>query len=159
MLFIREPGLQATVNQTVPASDFAFGGRQWESLGTVLVSDDPAVPGLPGVEVLIKQATAGIVAADAVMLRKVEPVLPALRLVTLTENPLDNRSRMTLYSTASVWCRRRRLDLAPVIPQIPPQSGTNGAVDFDSTNDFSEIPHDNAIVRQLTPKAGFSRCF
>ncbi|HYR24759.1 MAG TPA: LamG domain-containing protein, partial [Aquabacterium sp.] len=92
VLYMREPGLRAVVDQTQAPSGFEFGGKQWSSLGTVQVADDPSVAGLPGIEVLISQAKDGLVAADGVMLRKIEPVLPELRLLTLTGNPLDERA-------------------------------------------------------------------
>ena len=41
---------------------------------------------------VISNATPGLVVADGVRLVKVEPVLPNLRLLTLEDNPLDNRA-------------------------------------------------------------------
>ncbi|MGH3554274.1 MAG: LamG-like jellyroll fold domain-containing protein, partial [Mycobacterium sp.] len=60
-------------------------------IGTITVTADHTTVDSPAIDVLIANAD-GLVSADGVMLRKVDPVLPALRLITLTGNPLDNRA-------------------------------------------------------------------
>ena len=69
-----------------------FGGQTFEALGIVHVTEDPtALDGLK-VEVFLNQATTGLAAADAVLLRRVDPVLPNLHVLDLQDNPLDNRA-------------------------------------------------------------------
>ncbi|MCX7891791.1 MAG: Ig-like domain-containing protein [Burkholderiales bacterium] len=92
VLYVREPGLRAVVNQRLAPDDETFGGRPWKVLGTITVAPDSSQPDSPSLQVLINDAVGGLVSADAVMLRKVDPVLPNLRFLSLTGNPLDNRA-------------------------------------------------------------------
>jgi hypothetical protein len=87
VLYIREPGLRATVDQRLAPADVTFGGRSWESLGTITVGNDGR-----DLEVLITRAGQGIVAADGVLFRRVDETLPNLEYLGLNGNPLDNRA-------------------------------------------------------------------
>jgi len=92
VLYVRPPGLIVNLDQRVEPDDEVFGGRAWENIGTIVVTPDNTTPDSPAIEVIISEATGGIVAADAVRLRKVDTVMPELRLLTLNDNPLDNRA-------------------------------------------------------------------
>jgi hypothetical protein len=91
VLYVR-PGLTVHLDQRNAPNDESFGGRLWEVIGTITVSPDDTTPDSPAVDVLIAQADAGVVVADGVRLRKVDEVLPNLRLLTLENNPLDDRA-------------------------------------------------------------------
>ena len=95
IMFIRPPGLVAQVDQRlVPETDFGLGGRPFQSLGIVEVSADPTALPPDGLklEVLLNQSFEGLVSADGVLLRRVDTVLPSLRVLNLEGNPLDNRA-------------------------------------------------------------------
>jgi hypothetical protein len=119
VLYVREPGLTVTVNQQTAPNDLSFGGRYWELLGTINVVPDNTTPQSPAIEVFIRQAIGGVVTADAVMIRKVEPVLPELRLLTLMNNPLNNRDHDLFIPT--IEARASTLGLA-----APDEGPANG---------------------------------
>ena len=89
----------------------------------------------------------------------VDPVLPELRYLSLTENPLDNRAHDLFLPAIQADGVLVAFDpnAAPVIQQVPPQAGTSGALVFDGARDFVEIPHDTALdlKRQLTLETWF----
>ncbi|HEY7598871.1 MAG TPA: LamG-like jellyroll fold domain-containing protein, partial [Candidatus Limnocylindrales bacterium] len=92
VLYVREPGLTVHLNQQQAPSGDSFGGQQWTVLGQIVVTADDATPDSPAIQVLIASSDGGLISADGVRLRKVEPVMPELRLLTLTDNPLDDRA-------------------------------------------------------------------
>jgi len=92
VLYVRPPGLTVNLDQRSAPDDLVFGGRPWETIGTISVAPDDTNADSPAVDILIREARGGLVAADGAMLRRIDPVLPQLRLLTLTDNPLDNRA-------------------------------------------------------------------
>ena len=91
-LFVRPPGLVQVFDQTQAPVGELLGGRPFELLGVAEVTEDPtALDGLK-LEVFLNRATDGLAAADAVLLRKVEPVLPKLNVLNLQGNPLNDRA-------------------------------------------------------------------
>jgi hypothetical protein len=125
VLYVREPGLTVTLNQRNAPNDLQFAGRGWERLGVITVTPDATSPDSPAIEVLITQASGGIVAADGVILRRVDTALPELRLLTLTDNPLDERSQGIFVDVLE--SRASALGLTAVNP---------GPVDGDFVNDL-----------------------
>ena len=90
-MFIRPPGIVATLDQRSAPTGATYGGKSWQSLGVVNVTNDPTqLDGLK-VQVVLNHAD-GLAAADAVRLERIDPVLPSLRVLGLEGNPLDNRA-------------------------------------------------------------------
>ena len=92
-MYVRPPGLVAEIDQTQsPEGTLSIGGKTFEALGTINVTEDPtAVDGLK-VEVFLNQSSTGLAAADGVLLKRVDPVLPNLHVLDVAGNPLDNRA-------------------------------------------------------------------
>ncbi|HXW09689.1 MAG TPA: tandem-95 repeat protein [Steroidobacteraceae bacterium] len=126
VLYVREPGLTVMLNQRIAPDDVQFAGRSWESLGIVTVTPDTTTPESPAIEVVITDASGGIVAADGVILRRVDTSLPGLRLITLSDNPLDQRSHDIFIEVLE--SRASTLGLTAVNP---------GPVDGDFVNDLT----------------------
>ena len=149
VLYVRPPGLTAHVDQTQAPSGPEFAGRPWENIGTITVG-----PNSPDIEVVIKQATQGLVAVDSVRLVKVDAVLPNLQLLTLTGNPLDDRAHDNFVPAVQATGATVVVDAntAPQITQIAQQGDTATAVQMDGTKDFVEIPHSASLdlTRSLT---------
>jgi hypothetical protein len=92
VMYVRPPGLVAVVDQTEAPEGILFGGHTFQALGRVMVTEDPtALDGLK-LEVFLNQSSTGLAAADAVLIRRVDPVLPNLHVLNLKGNPLDNRA-------------------------------------------------------------------
>ena len=92
VMYVRPPGLVKVIDQTQPPAGISFGGQTFEALGIVTVTEDPtALDGLK-LEVFLNQSSTGLAAADAVLLRRIDPVLPNLHVLDLQGNPLDNRA-------------------------------------------------------------------
>ena len=86
VLFVRPPGLTAHVDQTQAPSGPSFAGRPWDNIGTITVGPDS-----PDIQVVVKQATAGVVAVDSVRLVKVDQMLPPEK-IALAIAALDKSS-------------------------------------------------------------------
>ncbi len=109
-----------------------FGGRPWQSIGTITVAEDGTE-----LQVQLRQSGEGILAADAIRFRLLDPVLPGLEILDLSGNPLDNRAHeifVPQLAAAGVDVRFEAND-APVIDQLPNQGGTPTALDFDGIDD------------------------
>ena len=92
-MFVRPPGLVATVDQTLsPQFDANLAGSPYQSLGFVRVTADPTAEDGLKLEVFLNQSGAGLAAADGVLIRRVDPTLANLRVLDLQGNPLDNRA-------------------------------------------------------------------
>ena len=143
VLFVRPPGGTATVNQQLAPAGEEIGGTTWQQLvlhqgggtsGTVHVGSTS-----PELEILLSDASGGLVAADAVMLRKVGEVLPHLRTLTLDGNPLDNRAHDIFLPAvqSNAVDVSFDADLAPVVAPVANQPSTTAA-SFDG-NDMAVI--------------------
>ncbi|HWC66681.1 MAG TPA: PKD domain-containing protein, partial [Acidimicrobiales bacterium] len=154
VLFVRPPGLTVDVDQTLAPAGESFGGRPWQSLGVITVGPDA-----PDIEVLVKEATAGLAAVDAVRLVRVDTVLPSLKLLTLNGNPLNDRAHelfVPALQSGGVTVATDA-DSAPQITQITQQGDTTTALDLNGVNDFVEIAHSETldIARELTLEVTF----
>jgi len=158
VLYVREPGLRVTVDQRVAPNDETFAGQSWEVLGTITVSPDDTTADSPAMEVQIANATAGIVTADSVRLRKIDAPLPELRVLTLTGNPLDNRAHEAYIPTLESAGTEvvRDANHAPVIAQVDSVGSTSNAIAL-SGGDYVEVANDATInlTRELTLETWF----
>jgi hypothetical protein len=124
VMYVRPPGLVAVVDQTEDPQGILFGDQTFQALGRVTVTEDPtALDGLK-LEVFLNQSSAGLAAADAVLLRRVDPVLPDLHVLNLQGNPLDNRAHAIYIPQLEAQASQQ--DLAADAP-LPP----DGQLDAD----------------------------
>ncbi|MFN0040815.1 MAG: LamG-like jellyroll fold domain-containing protein, partial [Burkholderiales bacterium] len=146
VLYVRDPGLTVHLDQRVAPIGETFGGRPWQVIGEINITPDDTTALSPAIELLLSQATAGLVAADGVRLVKVDQVLPELRVLTLTSNPLDNHAH-DLYVPAlqadgvSVGFTANQ---APKIAPIANQAGNTTALQFNGT-DFVSAGVSNSL--------------
>lgn len=143
--------LARPVNQAAPPSSAGEGALRWQELASATVAAGSTGS---GVKVALTAATPGLVAADAIRLRALQPVLPVLDRLLLEANPLDNRSHEI---AAEVFLGRSSLtpDLhAPLIePLITESNGVPLAVIALSASDADDDPivftaeSDNARVQ------------
>ena len=94
VMYLADTQLRVRVDQTEAPDGHTAGGRPWQKIGQVVVTE-----AAEEVVVQIDQAAPGVVAADAVRLISTEPVLPELRVLLLDDNPLDNRAHEVYLAT------------------------------------------------------------
>jgi ELWxxDGT repeat protein len=131
--------ISLAVNQQVDPAGDTFGGRPWQSLGLVEVTDGV-------VRVTLTSDATDFVAADAVRLEAVDPLLTNLGVLNLEDNPLDNRAQDLYLERFENTVPDLSYDdnQAPEIGIISPQSAaqfTTGAIQFTGidTNGDSEV--------------------
>ena len=147
VLYVREPGLTVHLNQQLAPTGESFGGSTWQVIGTINVTAaDTTNPDSPAIDVLIANATDGLVSADGVMLRKVDPVLPQLRLLTLTGNPLDNRA----HDDFIPQIEGRTVDTTLAAESAAPASGKLAA-DLSASLDLVAPDATHVLVGLLLP--------
>jgi Leucine-rich repeat (LRR) protein len=143
---------QAVNQQLDPAGD-SFGGRPWQSLGLVEVTDGV-------VRVTLTSDATGFVAADAVRLEAVDPLLTNLHVLNLEDNPLDNRAQAHYLSRfdPSVVELSYDANQAPVMAAISPQTSAvaAGALYLDG-NGYIEVGNSPTVDlrRYLTLEVTF----
>ncbi|NQU19676.1 MAG: VCBS repeat-containing protein [Candidatus Nealsonbacteria bacterium] len=144
-----------SVNQQLDPSGATLGNRPWESLGFVEVVDGV-------VRVTLASDTEGFVAADAMRLEAVQPVLANLEVLNLEGNPLDNRAQecyLPLLENPNLTLSFDK-NTAPVLAQIGPQTATStgGALLLDGGYiKIEEVPPSSSldIGRYLTLEITF----
>jgi len=149
-----EPVQTLRVNQRLAPAGADHGGRPWQSLGLVDVVGGE-------VRVTLAGPAAGFVAADAMRLAAVAPVLPNLRALNLEGNPLDHRAQ-DIYlprvedSVAELsFDANAAPDIDTVLPQVVLPSG---ALSFDGVDDVVTVADHPAleISERLTVEITFS---
>ncbi len=144
VLFVRPPGGTATVNQQLAPARAEIGGTTWQQLQLHQGSGQTSLTvhvgaSSPELVIQLSDASGGLVAADAVMLRKVGDILPHLRTLTLEGNPLDNRAHdifLPAVQSNDVDVSFDA-DLAPEITPVANQPSTTAAA-YDG-NDMTVI--------------------
>jgi len=143
-----------SVDQRSAPDGADLGGRPWHSLGFVDV-----VGGV--VRVTLTGPADGFVAADAMRLAAVAPVLPKLRALNLEGNPLDSRAQeihlpqLEASVAALAYDANAAPEVDPVLPQVVLPSG---ALSFDGADDVVSVADHPAldIAKQLTVEITFS---
>jgi hypothetical protein len=156
VVYVREPGLRGNVDQTQDPSGLTLDGTTWQSLGGTIIVGPGGVDDRT-IEVSISSATAGIIAADGVMLRRVDaPTFPNLRVLDVTGNPLNNRTHdIYLPELAIEVDVAADPDRQPVVGVLAPRGDTPNAIDLDSAIEQVSIADIAALdlARNLTLEA------
>jgi ELWxxDGT repeat protein/VCBS repeat-containing protein len=144
-----------TLDQRLAPAGGTLDGKTWQQLGQVTVTGGV-------LRVTLQGAPDGFVLADAVRLERADgPVLPNLRTLSLTDNPLDRRAQTIAAPRLAGTVADLRFDAnqAPQVASPGPQTSASvtGAVRFNG-DDRVTVPHSASLDlrRFLTVEVTFT---